>query len=61
MTTMTSGYQIFKFDERFDRGFVSAGGINWFMTIDEAKARKKSLEDTWSKYGVQYIIVDCSK
>ena len=56
---MATGYQIYKYHEGKDECFVSAGKINWFPTLDEAKARKKALEETWGVYGVKYIIVAC--
>ena len=57
---MTTGFQIYAFDSRYDQGFVSAGLHNWFSTFEEALERKHALEKTWSKYGTQYIIVQCA-
>lgn len=57
---MTSGYQIYIYDERFDKCFRSAGLINWFPTYEESVARRTKLLETWGKYGVQYVIVDCN-
>lgn len=57
---MTTGFQIYHFDSRYDQGFVNAGLHNWFSTFEEALSRKQELERTWSKRGVQYIIVQCA-
>ena len=57
---MTTGFQIYKYDARFEQGFVDAGLHNWRSTYEEALERKHSLEKTWSKYGIQYIIVQCA-
>ena len=57
---MTTGFQIYYFDSRYDQGFVNAGINNWFSTFEEALNRKQELERTWSKRGVQYIIVQCA-
>ena len=57
---MTTGFQIYKFDAGFEQGFVNAGLNNWFPTYDEAFDRKQKLEKTWSKHGIQYIIVQCA-
>lgn len=57
---MTTGYQIYKFDPKHDKAFVNAGLHNWRPTHKEAVARKEALERTWSKHGVQYIIIDCA-
>lgn len=56
---MTTGYQIYKFNPERDECFVEAGLINWFPTLEGAKIRKAALEETWSKYGTQYMIVKC--
>lgn len=56
---MTTGYQIYKYHKGIDEAFVDAGIINWSPDLDGAKARKETLEKTWSKYGVEYIIVAC--
>ena len=55
---MTTGYQIYKYDPKYDDCFVTCNLLNWFPTLAEAKARKAKLEETWSKHGIQYIIVD---
>lgn len=55
---METGYQIYKYDPQYDECFVSAGLHNWFPTFDGANVRKASLEATWGKRGVQYIIVN---
>ena len=57
---MTTGFQIYKYDAQYDEAFVEAGLHNWFPTFNEALERKEKLEKTWSKHGVQYIIIQCA-
>lgn len=60
---MSTGYQIyvkgFKMDgsDELSKRFKNGGLLNWFPTEQEAIARKKDLENTWSKKGVEYKIV----
>lgn len=58
-TARKAGFQIYKYDPKFEQAFVDAGSHNWFWTFDEALKRKHELENVWSKRGVLYIIVQC--
>ena len=60
-TAMDTGYQIYKYDPKYDDAYVYAGDHNWRPTLAEAKTRKKDLEDRWDRFGVKYMIVNCAR
>ena len=53
---MTTGYQIYMKNDG-ENTFTPAGLNNWFWKEEDAIARKKELDHTWNKYGIEYIIV----
>lgn len=53
---MKTGYQIYV-KSNGENTFVEAGLNNWFWKEEDAIARCKALNDTWNKYGTEYIIV----
>ena len=53
---MTNVYQIYK-KHAGENTFVEAGLINRFWNEEEAIARCKVLNDTWRKFGYEYIVV----
>ena len=53
---MKTGYQIYV-KLKGENAFTSRGLINCFLNEEEAIAKCKSLNDTWNKYGHEYIVV----
>ena len=50
-------YQIYKYNPEHHECFESAGVLNRFPTLEQAQRRKEALDQTWNKYGTQYVIV----